>query len=78
MVCTIQVLALGGGCRVITNGADWNGPQDDPNTLSPEEDRQCAAWWQKITQARTQDAWRATKKLYEAACRKPLARAPGG
>ena len=55
-----------------TPGSDWNGPQDDPNTLNPEEARQCAAWWDKITQARTQDAWVATKKLYEAACRKPL------
>jgi hypothetical protein len=72
MVCTISILAMGGGCGVLTNGADWNGPQDDPNTLNEEEERQCAAWWDKITKARTQEAWRATKKLYEAACRKPL------
>jgi hypothetical protein len=78
MVCTVSILALGGGCGVLTNGAEWNGPQDDPNTLDAEEQRQCAAWWQQITQARTQDAWRATKKLYEMACRKPLLRQPGG
>ena len=78
MVCTISILAMGGGCGVLTNGADWNGPQDDPNTLNPEEDRQCAAWWDKITKARTQEAWRATKKLYEAACRKPLLRPQQG
>ena len=78
MVCTISVLALGGGCGVLTNGADWNGPQDDPDTLNPEEDRQCQAWWNKIVQATTQDAWHATKELYEANCRKPLARTPSG
>jgi hypothetical protein len=78
VVCKVSILALGGGCGVLTNGADWNGPQDDPNTLDAEEQRQCAAWWQQITQARTQDAWRATKKLYEKACRKPLLRQPGG
>jgi len=78
MVCTVSLLAFGGGCGVLTNGADWNGPQDDPNTLSPEEDKQCQAWWEKIVGAKTQDAWRATKQLYEKSCRKPLARAPSG
>jgi hypothetical protein len=78
MVCTVSILALGGGCGVLTNGADWNGPQDDPNTLNPEEERQCAAWWRQITQARTQEAWRATRKLYDQACRKPLLRPPSG
>ena len=78
VVCTIAFLALTGSCRVVTNGADWNGPQDDPNTLNPQEDRECAAWWQKIIDAKTQDAWRATKKLYEANCRKPLARTSSG
>jgi len=78
VVCTIAVLALSGSCRVQTNGADWNGPQDDPNTLNPEEERQCAAWYQKIIDAKTQDAWRATKKLYEESCRKPLEKKPSG
>lgn len=75
MVCKVSILALGGGCGVLTNGADWNGPQDDPNTLNEEEERQCAAWWQQIIDARTQDAWRATRKLYERECRKPRQRA---
>lgn len=74
MVCKVSILALGGGCGVLTSGADWNGPQDDPNTLNPEEERQCAAWWQQIIDARTQDAWRATRKLYERECRKPRMR----
>ena len=78
LVCTVAVLALSGTCRVITNGADWNGPQDDPNTLNPEEDRQCRAWWDKIVDAKTQDAWRETKKLYEDSCRKPLLRPASG
>ena len=78
MVCTVSILAMGGGCGVLTNGADWNGPQDDPNTLNPEEDRQCKAWWDRIVAAKTQDAWRETKKLYEKSCRKPLARTPSG
>ena len=62
----------------LTNGADWNGPQDDPNTLNPEEDRQCAAWWQQIVDARTQDTWRATRKLYDSECRKPKERRAAG
>lgn len=75
MVCTISILALGGGCGVLTNGADYIGPVDDPDTLSPQEERQCAAWWNQIIAARTQDAWRRTRALYEQECRKPLAEA---
>ena len=78
MVCKVSILALGGGCGILTNGADWNGPQDDPNTLNPEEDRQCAAWWQQIVDAKTQDAWRATRKLYDSECRKPKERRATG
>jgi hypothetical protein len=78
VVCKIAILAAGGACGVLTNGADWNGPQDDPDTLSPEEDKQCQAWWEKIVNAKTQDAWVATKKLYEAECRKPLERKSSG
>ncbi len=78
MVCTISLLALGGGCGVLTNGSDYVGPVDDPDTLSPEEDRQCKAWWDQIVGARTQDAWRKTRKLYEEQCRKPLERVPAG
>ena len=76
IVCQISLLALGGGCGVLTNGEDYVGPLDDPDTLSKEEDRQCQAWWQQIIGARTQDIWRKTRTLYEAQCRKPLARQP--
>ncbi len=78
MVCTISLLALGGGCGVLTNGSDYVGPVDDPDTLSPEEDKQCKAWWDQIVGASTQDAWRKTRKLYEEQCRKPLERVPAG
>lgn len=78
MVCTISLLALGGGCGLLTNGSDYVGPVDDPDTLSPEEDRQCKAWWDQIVGASTQDVWRKTRKLYEAQCRKPLERLPAG
>ena len=78
MVCNVSMLALGAGCGVLTPGSDYVGPVDDPDTLSPEEDRQCQAWWEQIVGATTQDAWRRTRKLYEAECRKPLERAPAG
>ena len=78
VVCQVSMLALGGACGMVTPGADWNGPQDDPNTLNPEEARQCAAWWEQIVGAKTQDAWRKTKQLYESECRKPLLRAAAG
>jgi hypothetical protein len=74
MVCTVSILALGGGCGILTNGSDYVGPQDDPDTLNPDEDRQCQAWWNQIVGAKTQDAWRKTRSLYEAQCRKPLER----
>ena len=74
LVCRVSLLALGGGCGIEVNGSDYTGPKDDPNTLNPEEDRQCQAWWDKIIGARTQDEWRATRKLYEQECRKPLER----
>lgn len=74
MVCKVSIMAFGGGCGVLTNGADYVGPLDDPDTLSKEEDRQCQAWWEQIIGARTQEVWRKTRSLYEAQCRKPLAR----
>ena len=78
MVCTISLLALGGGCGVLTNGSDYVGPLDDPDTLNPQEDRQCKAWWEQIIGATTQEAWRQTRTLYEAECRKPVERIPAG
>jgi hypothetical protein len=78
VVCKVSILAMGGACGMITPGSDWNGPQDDPATLNPEEARQCAAWWEQIVGAKTQDVWRGTKQLYERECRKPLLRTPSG
>lgn len=78
MVCHVSLLAIGGSCGVLTPGSDYVGPVDDPDTLSVEEDRQCQAWWEQIVGARTQDAWRRTRKLYEAQCRKPRERLPAG
>lgn len=74
LVCRVSILALGGGCGVLTPGADYVGPLDDPDTLNPEEARQCAAWWEQIIGARTQAVWRKTRDLYEQQCRKPLAK----
>lgn len=74
LVCRVSILALGGGCGVLTPGADYVGPLDDPETLNPEEARQCAAWWEQIIGARTQAVWRKTRDLYEQQCRKPLAK----
>lgn len=74
MVCKVSILALGGGCGILTNGWDYVGPVDDPDTLNAEEDRQCQAWWNQIVGAKTQDVWRKTRSLYEAQCRKPLLR----
>lgn len=76
MVCSVSLLALGGGCGILTAGADYVGPVDDPATLSPDEDRQCKAWWDQIVGAITQDGWRKTRRLYEQECRKPLLRLP--
>ncbi len=74
MICTVSLLALGGGCGMLTNGADYVGPVDDPDTLDGEEQRQCQAWWDQITGARTQEVWRRTRALYESECRKPRLR----
>jgi len=78
LVCRISILAMGGGCGIEVNGSDYTGPKDDPNTLNSEEDRQCQAWWEKIANTKTQDEWRATRKIYEQECRKPLERKPSG
>jgi hypothetical protein len=72
IVCRVVILAAGGGCGIERDEA-WNSPgQDDPATLSAAEAAACDAWWAKIVAARSQDEWRATRKLYEAECRKPL------
>jgi len=77
LVCKVSVLALGGGCGFVPNGGYGRvvaENEDDPETLSPEEDRQCQAWWEKITNTRSQREWLKTKELYEITCKKPLAK----
>ena len=74
MVCRVALLAFSGSCDILTNGADYVGPVDDPDTLSPEEDRECAGWWNQIVGTSSQEIWRKTRSLYEQQCRKPLAR----
>jgi len=77
LVCKVSVLALGGGCGFVPNGGlDRVIPddEDDPNTLSPEEDKECQAWWEKINGTHSQREWMKTKELYELSCKKPLAK----
>lgn len=76
LVCSVSILALGGGCGVTNNADGYVVGRDDPDTLSPEEDAQCRAWWEQIVAAGDQDTWRHTRALYEAHCRKPLADVP--
>ena len=75
LVCSVSLLALGGGCGVTNNNRGYVVQADDPTTLSPEEDAQCRAWWDQIVDADDQATWRQTRDLYEASCRKPLAKA---
>lgn len=77
LVCKVSVLALGGGCGFVPNGGYGRviaDDEDDPNTLSPEEDKQCQAWWEKINSTKSQREWLKTKELYEITCKKPLAK----
>jgi len=76
LVCRVSLLAAGGACGVERNGANGVVSLDDPTTLSPVEAEACAAWWDRIVGAGTQDEWRGTRRLYEAECRKPLAKVP--
>lgn len=68
--CKISILAMGGSCQMVGGGHVVS--LDDPNTLDPEEDAQCAAWWDRIVEAGTQTEWKYTKALYDLHCRKPL------
>ena len=74
LVCTVSILAAGGGCGIRNNNDGYVVETDDPDTLDPEEDKQCQAWWDRIVGATSQDVWRHTRDLYEAQCRKPLAK----
>ena len=70
--CKLMVLAAGGGCGFVANDDGYFVLLDDPNTLSPEEDKQCQAWWDLIVSSKTQGEWRRTRTLYDKECRKPL------
>ncbi len=72
--CGIAILAMGGSCGFTANDDGYYVRGDDPDTLSPEEDRQCKAWWDLIVSAKTQALWRKTKQLYQQECEKPLAK----
>lgn len=74
--CKIMVLAAGGGCGFTANDDGYHVLLDDPDTLSPEEDKQCQAWWDLIVSAKTQGEWRRTRTLYDRECRKPPAAQP--
>lgn len=76
LVCRVSLLAAGGACGVERNGGNAVVSLDDPKTLNPDEAAACAAWWTRIVGAGTQSEWRATRKLYEAECRMPLAKLP--
>jgi len=75
IVCTVSLLAVGGGCIIVQNQGNYV-IKDDPATLSEDEQAQCQAWWDKIVDASSQDVWRKTRDLYESECRKPLERKP--
>jgi hypothetical protein len=75
-VCRVSLLAAGGVCGMERNGGNAVVSLDDPTTLDAEEAAACQAWWDRIVGAATQSEWRATRKLYEAECRKPLAKVP--
>ena len=72
LVCTVSVLAMGGGCGFRDNNFGQVVELNDPNTLNPQEEKQCAAWWDRIVGAGSQQAWRETRALYEFNCLKPL------
>lgn len=72
LVCTVSILAAGGGCGIVNNNDGYVVQLDDPDTLNAEEDAQCRAWWEQIVSAGDQDTWRHTRDLYEFSCRKPL------
>jgi len=69
--CGVAILALGGGCGFTANDDGYFVKGDDPDTLSPDEEKQCQAWWQQIVSASTQSVWRKTRKLYNQECLKP-------
>ena len=51
LVCTVSVLAMGGGCGFRDNNFGQYVELNDPKTLNPQEEKQCAAWWDRIVGA---------------------------
>lgn len=76
LVCSVSILAAGGACGIRNNNDGQVVGLDDPDTLNPEEVRQCEAWWRRIVDATQESAWRGTRKLYDVQCRKPPERKP--
>ena len=76
LVCTVSVLAMGGGCGFRDNNFGQVVELNDPKTLNPQEEKQCAAWWDRIVGAGSQAVWRETRALYEFNCLKPLEKKP--
>jgi hypothetical protein len=74
LVCSVSILAVGGGCGIVDKNDGYVVRLDDPDTLNPEEDAQCRAWWDRIAAAGSQAEWRDTRALYDHNCRKPLAK----
>jgi hypothetical protein len=74
LVCSVSILAMGGGCGIVDKNDGYVVQLDDPDTLGPEEDAQCRAWWDQLVEADTQAQWRETRALYDFSCRKPLAK----
>lgn len=73
IVCKLGVLALGGGCGIVSNDGGYFVAEDDPATLDDEEFAQCEAWRQRLIEGTEQSAWLRTRALYDAECRKPRA-----
>lgn len=69
LLCKMSLLAMGGSCQAA--GTRTTVSLDDPATLSPEEDAQCAAWWDRITRPGSQAEWKHTRAVYDFHCLKP-------
>jgi hypothetical protein len=73
LVC--KVTLLGGGCGFRSEDDGYVVQLDDPDTLDPDEDRQCRAWWDELTAAGSQKQWLELRRRYDERCRKPLTEA---
>jgi len=70
--CAIVVLAASGSCG-LSEPSKLVYDIDDPTTLSAAEAAACETLWARITEAKTQDAQRRYRRIYELGCRLPLA-----